>query len=102
MCSLYSAPHSAPGTKSGVVGEPDGSVYHASISANNEVARDVLARLLNGLHRVLGIHSVGEMDPEPTYTWDLTSDADGTSLVRFRRVPNVYCAPLIMETASKR
>jgi hypothetical protein len=94
---------SASAWKIGVEGPPMESMYHARISANNEVAREVLVKILNGLHRVLGVHSVGEMDPEPTYTWDLTTDPSfDISILSFRRAGNVYRAPVIMEKAPGR
>ncbi len=117
-----------------------------TFSANNEVAREVLVKLLNGLHRFLaargetlfggkigyrhefpprrissflevaagrnssqspfsrawqfchGLLGINTADgPEFTYTWDATSNPDGTSGMRYRRVEGVYRALVIME-----
>jgi hypothetical protein len=95
--AFYAALHPEWEGRIGATG-PMESCYHARISVNNEVARDVLAKLLNGLHRVLGVHSIDELDPEPTYTWDLTTDLNfGVSILQIRRIGNVYRAPVIME-----
>ncbi len=100
--AFFAALHPEWEGRIGATGPMD-SLYHTRISANNEVARDVLVKILNGLHRVLGTHSNDELDPEPTYIWDLTIDPDfDASYVSFRRLGNVHRAPVIMETAPVR
>jgi hypothetical protein len=45
------------------------------VGANNEIARDVLARILNGLHHFVGpTTNIGDVSPSPRLVWSLTAE----------------------------